>query len=75
MGDTYLLETVGAVVIGGTLIFGGRSTVVGTLFGCLFLVLIVTAMQVAGFPVGTQNIVKGFLIILVLIVATKKESA
>ncbi|MFP4564527.1 MAG: ABC transporter permease [Spirochaetia bacterium] len=75
MGNTYLLETVGAVVIGGTLIFGGRSTIVGTLFGCLFLVLIVTAMQVAGFPVGTQNIVKGFLIILVLIVATKKESA
>lgn len=72
MGDTYLLETVGAVVIGGTLIFGGRSTIVGTLFGCMFLVLIVTAMQVAGFPIGTQNIVKGVLIILVLIVATKK---
>ncbi len=72
MGDTYLLETVGAVVIGGTLIFGGRATIVGTLFGCFFLVLIVTAMQVAGFPVGTQNIVKGVLIILVLMVATRK---
>ena len=73
MGDTYLLETVGAVVIGGTLIFGGRSTIVGTLFGCMFLVLIVTAMQVAGLPIGTQNIVKGALIILVLMVATKKQ--
>ncbi len=73
MGNTYLLETVGAVVIGGTLIFGGRSTIVGTLFGCMFLVLIVTAMQVAGLPIGTQNIVKGALIILVLMVATKKQ--
>ena len=70
MGDSYLLETVGAVVIGGTLIFGGRTTVVGTLFGCLFLVLTVTAMQVAGFPIGLQNILKGALIILVLVVAT-----
>lgn len=73
MGDTYLLETVGAVVIGGTLIFGGRSTIVGTLFGCMFLVLIVTAMQVAGLPIGTQNIVKGALIIFVLMVATNKQ--
>ena len=72
MGDSYLMETIGAVVIGGTLIFGGRSTVLGTLFGCLFFVIIVTAMQVAGFDAGVQKIVKGVLIILVLVVATEK---
>lgn len=70
MGQPYLLESVGAVVIGGTLIFGGRATALGTLFGALFLVLIVTAMEVAGVSLGVQNIVKGALIILVLIVAT-----
>ncbi|MFQ3579994.1 MAG: ABC transporter permease [Bacteroidales bacterium] len=73
MGDSYLLETVGAVVIGGTLIFGGKSTVFGTIVGGIFLTLIVTAMQIAGFPVGTQNILKGLLIILVLFVATKEK--
>ncbi len=72
MGDSYLLESIAGVVIGGTLVFGGRSTTLGTMFGCLFLVLLVTAMQAAGFPIGTQNIVKGALIVLVLIVATER---
>lgn len=70
MGDTYMLDTVGSVVIGGTLASGGRAVPGGTLFGALFLCLAVTAMQVANFSVGMQNIVKGALIILVLVLST-----
>lgn len=73
MGDTYMLDTVGSVVIGGTLISGGRAVPFGTLVGALFLSLLITAMQVANFPIGVQNIAKGALIILVLIMGTKKE--
>jgi ribose transport system permease protein len=73
LGDPYLLETVGSVVVGGTLIFGGRAVPVGTLFGSLFLVLLVTAMQVAGMKIGGQYMIKGLLIIMVLILAIKKE--
>lgn len=69
MGDSYLLESVGAVVIGGTLIGGGRSTAAGTLFGALFLVLVVTLMEVTHLPIGAQNIVEGAIIILVLLAA------
>lgn len=70
MGDTYMLDTVGSVVIGGSLASGGRAVPGGTLFGALFLCLSVTAMQVANFSVGIQNIVKGALIILVLMLST-----
>lgn len=73
MGQSYLLETIGAVVIGGSLIFGGRSTVAGTLFGALFLTLVVTVMEVAGLPIGLQNVAKGVLIILVLILAVRRD--
>ena len=73
LGDPYLLETVGSVVVGGTLIFGGRAVPTGTLFGSLFLVLLVTAMQVAGMRIGGQYIVKGLLIILVLFVAAGRS--
>ena len=66
LGDPYLLETVGSVVVGGTLIFGGRAVPAGTFFGSLFLVLLVTAMQVAGMRIGGQYIAEGALIILVL---------
>ena len=69
MGAPYLLQSVGAVVLGGSLIFGGSSTAVGTLFGCILLVLIVTTMQIAGLPPGTQDIVQGIVIIGVLALA------
>ena len=75
MGDSYMLESVGAVVIGGTLISGGRADTFGTLAGCLFLGFIITTMQVAGAEVGMQNIVKGLLIIAVLVLSMRNKSA
>lgn len=69
MGDSYLMDTVGSVVIGGTLASGGRAVTIGTLFGALFLSFVVAAMQVANFSIGMQNIVKGAIIILVLILS------
>jgi ribose transport system permease protein len=71
MGDSYMLETVGGVVIGGTLMTGGRASALGTLLGCLFLTLVVTAMQIAGLDTGVQNIIKGILIVLVIVIGTK----
>ena len=70
MGDSYLLETVGSVIIGGTLISGGKAVTVGTLTGCLFLGLIITAMLMLGFNLGLQNIAKGLLIIILLAIGT-----
>ncbi|WP_029351071.1 ABC transporter permease [Bosea sp. 117] len=69
MGTPYLLQSVGAVVLGGSLIFGGSSTALGTFFGSLLLVLIVTTMQIAGLPPGTQDIVQGLAVIAVLALA------
>jgi ribose transport system permease protein len=72
LGDPYMLQTVGSVVVGGTLIFGGRAVPLGTLLGSLFLVLLVTAMQVAGLKIGGQLIAEGLFIILVLFLATER---
>lgn len=69
MGQPFLLQSIGAVVLGGTLIFGGSSTAAGTMFGSLLLVMIVTTMQVAGLPPGMQDIVQGFVVIAVLALA------
>lgn len=70
MGDSYMMDTVGSVVIGGTLIAGGRAVTMGTLAGAVFLSLLVTAMQIANFSIGMQNIIKGALIILVLVLGS-----
>ena len=69
MGQPFLLQSLGAVVLGGTLIFGGSGTAVGTLFGAVLLVLIVTTMQIAKLPPGTQDVVEGVVIIAVLALA------
>ena len=69
MGQPFLLQSLGAVVLGGTLIFGGAGTAVGTLFGAVLLVLIVTTMQIAKLPPGTQDVVEGVVIIAVLALA------
>lgn len=69
MGTPYLLQSVGAVVLGGTLIAGGSATALGTLLGGMLLVMIVTTMQIAGLPPGAQDILQGVVIIAVLSVA------
>lgn len=69
MGRPYLLQSVGAVVIGGTLIFGGSATALGTLLGSVLLVLMVTTMQIAGLPGGAQDVMQGIVIIAVLAAA------
>jgi ribose transport system permease protein len=74
MGTPYLLQSVGAVVVGGTLIFGGSATALGTLLGSVLLILIVTTMQIAGFPGGVQDMVQGAVIIAVLFAAGRTSS-
>jgi ribose/xylose/arabinose/galactoside ABC-type transport system permease subunit len=72
LSDPYLLQTVGSVVVGGTLIFGGRAVPLGTLLGSLFLVLRVTATQAAGLKIGGQLMAEGLFIMLVLFLATER---
>ncbi len=75
MGHAYLLQSIAAVVVGGTLIFGGSATAVGTMLASVLLVLIVTTMQIMGLPPGTQDMVQGTVVILVLALAGRQLMA
>ena len=48
-GQGYLLTAIASVLIGGTSIFGGRATIVGTVFGC-FIIGMIEAGLVATRP-------------------------
>ena len=48
-GQGYLLTAIASVLIGGTSIFGGRATIIGTVFGC-FIIGMVEAGLVAARP-------------------------
>ncbi len=71
MGQPYLLQSVAAVVLGGTLINGGQATALGTWFAAILLILMVTIMQILGLPRGTQDMVQGAVVILVLALAAR----
>ncbi len=63
MGNAYLLTSIGAVVVGGTLISGGKSSVIGTLGGALLLTLIVTVLELSNIAIGFRDVIEGLLLV------------
>jgi ribose transport system permease protein len=68
-GNPCLLASVGRVVSGGNQIAGGTATVVGTVSGAFLLTLLAAAVTMAGLSIQLQNIARGVVITLVLVVA------
>jgi fructose transport system permease protein len=63
-GITYNLDTITAVVIGGTSLFGGRGKVLGTLFGALIVGVFRNGLQLAGIDELWQNFAVGVLVLV-----------
>ncbi|HEV7253808.1 MAG TPA: ABC transporter permease [Mesorhizobium sp.] len=63
-GQNANLDAITAVVIGGTSLFGGRGSIVGTLIGALIVGLFRNGLALAGVDVLWQEFTVGVLIIL-----------
>jgi fructose transport system permease protein len=63
-GQTDNLDSITAVVLGGTSLFGGRGSVIGTLLGALIVGLIRNGLQLMGIPSIYQTLITGILVIL-----------
>ncbi|MCF1707923.1 ABC transporter permease [Tabrizicola sp. J26] len=72
MGDEYLLPSIAAVVVGGTLITGGRGNYIGMLGGVLLLTALQTLLAGTTFPMSTRQIVFG-LVILGAVIALRER--
>jgi fructose transport system permease protein len=57
------LETITAVVIGGTSLFGGRGTMIGTLLGALIVVVVENGLALAGLDQAYRVLAIGLLVI------------
>ena len=64
------LETITAVVIGGTSLFGGRGKLWGTLVGALIVTVFRVGLSLAGVNVFYQNFAIGALIIVAVALDT-----
>jgi fructose transport system permease protein len=63
-GVTANLDSITAVVIGGTSLFGGRGSIVGTLIGALIVGVFRDGLALAGLDVLWQEFTVGVLIIV-----------
>jgi ribose transport system permease protein len=66
------LSAIAAVILGGTSLFGGSGSVVGTLFGALLIGLINNGLILAGLDTSQQQVVRGGIIILAVALARRK---
>lgn len=62
-GD-LLLQSIGAVIIGGTSIFGGRGGVFRTLLGVLVIAFMVNGLNLLAISTFTQQVIVGAIIVL-----------
>ncbi|MCG5218024.1 ABC transporter permease [Streptosporangium sp. KLBMP 9127] len=67
-GQTDNLDSITAVVLGGTSLFGGRGLVVGTLLGALIVGVFRNGLQLMGVPSIYQTLITGVLVILAVTV-------
>lgn len=66
-GLLYELDAIAAVVIGGTLLGGGRGTIVGTIFGVLILNTLTNVFTLNNLDTSTQAVAKGAIIVVAVL--------
>jgi rhamnose transport system permease protein len=66
-GSGFELMAITAVVLGGTSIFGGRGTVLGTIFGLFAIVVLQNGLRLSAQPAELTGILTGVLLLVTII--------
>jgi ribose transport system permease protein len=66
-GLLYELDAIAAVVIGGTLLSGGRGTILGTVFGVLIFTTLSNVFTLNNLSFSAQSVVKGLIIVVAVL--------
>lgn len=75
LGQRLFLDVIGAAVIGGTSLFGGKGSVAGTLYGVLFITLIDNSLNLLGLSNFSVLMAKGTVILLAALFDTIRSRA
>jgi ribose transport system permease protein len=73
-GQFYELEAIAAVVIGGTLLTGGRGTIVGTVFGVLIFATLTNVFVLNNRSQSEQQLLKGAIIVAAVLLQQRLAS-
>ncbi|MBP5277762.1 MAG: ribose ABC transporter permease [Prevotella sp.] len=76
-GVSYELDSIAAVVIGGTSLSGGKGSVIGTIIGALIIGVLNNGLVLLGVSPFWQQVIKGIVILAAVIIdkgAAKRNS-
>ncbi|MET7471440.1 ABC transporter permease [Micromonospora sp. NPDC005599] len=68
MANLYELDAIAAAIIGGTLLSGGRGTIIGSLLGVIIFSTITNLFAINNLSTEAQNMVKGGIIVAAVLV-------
>jgi len=71
--DGLELDVIAAVILGGTSLFGGRGTIIGTLIGSLIIGVLNNGLVIIGVSSSWQIAVKGLIIILAVAFSARRK--
>ncbi|WP_214407338.1 ABC transporter permease [Pseudonocardia lacus] len=70
-GTLYELDAIAAVIIGGTLLTGGRGTLIGSILGVLVFTTITNLFVLNNLATEVQNIAKGAIIVVAVLIQAR----
>jgi ribose transport system permease protein len=73
LGEGDELSVIAAAVLGGTSLFGGKGTVIGTIVGALMIGMINNGLILMGLEFSQQLIAKGAIIIFAVALSQKRR--
>lgn len=73
-GTSYELDAIAAVVLGGTSLAGGRGHITGTLIGALIIGVLNNGLNLLGVSSFYQQVVKGGVILLAVLLDRKRSA-
>ena len=74
-GDGYEMDAIAAAVLGGTSLMGGKGKIPGTLIGAIIFGVLTTGLVLMNVPFFTQQLVKGIVIIIAVLIDGLKENS
>ncbi len=73
VGNSYVLNSIAAVVVGGTALTGGTGGVINTLFGAVFMSMLDNGMNVVGIDQYFQQAILGAMVIISVTLTFDRE--
>ena len=72
-GQNYEFDAVIGSIIGGISLAGGRGKIIGTMFGCIFLITLFNGFSQMGINPFVQDVLKGIVLVIAITLDTVRS--